>query len=433
MDSPIAIADRQELIYLLVEAAELEHSVCCTYLFAAFSLKNGSEEGLTPVQAQAVASWRKAIIEVAVQEMVHLALVNNLLTAIGAAPHLGKPNLPVRSRYAPEIELSLTPFDEVTLERFLYIERPEGMDIAGMARDFAISLVPPPVETIATILPAPRAFSSVGALYRGIEAGFRALAARRGEERLFNGPPRAQITQRYFRFPELIPVTGLASAVRAIETIVEEGEGARGHWQDSHFGRFVTIRDQYRALRAQDQGFAPARPVLDNPYARPPLEAAGDGLPPINPIDDPLAIRVGDLFDACYEAMLYMLARFFGHSGESEEELQTLATTAINAMFMLVEPLGSLLTTLPAGSRFPGRTAGPDFALGRPVLVLPHKRAAWSNIQERLLELASYCGDLTSQAGAPAALDEIRRNLETLAAALAPHVERQYAASTVVS
>ena len=49
---------------------------------------------------------------------------------------------------------------------------------------------------------------------------------------MFVGSPNAQASTRYFRvperMPELIPVTGLASAAQAIQIIVEEGEGARG-------------------------------------------------------------------------------------------------------------------------------------------------------------------------------------------------------------
>ena len=132
------IEDRYELLYLLDEAAELEHGVCCSYLFAAWSLKASPDEGLTPEQAATVAEWKKTITHVAVQEMMHLALVTNLLTALGGAPHFDRPNFPQRSLYAPEIQLALTPFNERTMERFLYIERPDGMDIAQLARDFDV-------------------------------------------------------------------------------------------------------------------------------------------------------------------------------------------------------------------------------------------------------------------------------------------------------
>jgi hypothetical protein len=43
----IQVNTRDELIYLLTEAAELEHSLCCQYLFAALSLKRDVSEGLT--------------------------------------------------------------------------------------------------------------------------------------------------------------------------------------------------------------------------------------------------------------------------------------------------------------------------------------------------------------------------------------------------
>jgi hypothetical protein len=38
---------------------------------------------------------------VASEEMLHLALVQNVLPAIGAAPHLTRPNLPAPARHYP--------------------------------------------------------------------------------------------------------------------------------------------------------------------------------------------------------------------------------------------------------------------------------------------------------------------------------------------
>ena len=42
----LVVADREELLFLLGEAAELEHAVCCSYLFAAFSLRTDPADGL---------------------------------------------------------------------------------------------------------------------------------------------------------------------------------------------------------------------------------------------------------------------------------------------------------------------------------------------------------------------------------------------------
>ena len=46
----LIVEGREELLYLLGEAAELEHSVFCTYLYAAFTLQADPGEGLTAAQ-----------------------------------------------------------------------------------------------------------------------------------------------------------------------------------------------------------------------------------------------------------------------------------------------------------------------------------------------------------------------------------------------
>ena len=77
-EAPFVIDHREALIYMLCEAAELEHGIMCQYLFAAFSLKQREDEGLTEGELAAVTRWRKAISHVATEEMLHLALVHNL-------------------------------------------------------------------------------------------------------------------------------------------------------------------------------------------------------------------------------------------------------------------------------------------------------------------------------------------------------------------
>ena len=90
-EGPIVIEHREALIYMLCEAAELEHGIMCQYLYAAFSLKQTEDEGLTKQEAAATQRWRTKISHVAAQEMLHLSLVQNLLSAIGGAPHLSRP------------------------------------------------------------------------------------------------------------------------------------------------------------------------------------------------------------------------------------------------------------------------------------------------------------------------------------------------------
>ena len=121
----IMIEDCEELIFMLSEAVALEHMIMCQYLFAAFSLKREVSEGVTAAQLEAIKRWERVVSLVATQEMLHLALVSNLLTAIGSHPFLSHPNFPQRSKYYPPgVQLALLPFGEHALQHFLYLERP---------------------------------------------------------------------------------------------------------------------------------------------------------------------------------------------------------------------------------------------------------------------------------------------------------------------
>src|SRR5207344_2866907 len=71
-EAPFVIEHREALIYMLCQAAELEHGIMCQYLFAAFSLKQREDEGLTAEELEAVTRWRKQVSHVAAQEMLHL-------------------------------------------------------------------------------------------------------------------------------------------------------------------------------------------------------------------------------------------------------------------------------------------------------------------------------------------------------------------------
>ncbi|HLY49501.1 MAG TPA: ferritin-like domain-containing protein, partial [Solirubrobacteraceae bacterium] len=261
-EAPFVIEHREALIYMLCEAAELEHGIMCQYLYAAFSLKQSTDEGLTAEEAEAVQRWRKTISHVATQEMLHLSLVQNLLSAIGCAPHLSRANFPhPASNYPAGVHLTLLPFGEAALQHFMFLERPEGMDLDDAQGMAAFGRARPAMQP-GEIVPHGQDFATVRHLYRSIEAGFAHLADKFGERWLFVGPPRAQATEHYFAWPELIAVTDTASAQQAIDEILEQGEGPRGDWKDAHFGQFVEILDEYTQLREANPAFDPVRPVV---------------------------------------------------------------------------------------------------------------------------------------------------------------------------
>jgi Ferritin-like len=100
-----------------------------------------------------------------------------------------------------------------------------------MERQDAQGFVPmvPPREPVQAdeALPRGQEFATIGHLYRGIAEGLRGLCARLGERAVFVGSPRAQATPELLHWPQLIAVTDLASALAAVEEIIERGEGAR--------------------------------------------------------------------------------------------------------------------------------------------------------------------------------------------------------------
>ena len=389
MEKPIVIEHRDALIYLLNEAAELEHAIACQYLYAGFSLKRRVEEGLTEQQLQAVNRWRATILKIATEEMLHLALVNNLLSAVGAAPRVGRPNMPQRGRYyAPGVQLALLPFGEQALRHFVYLERPEGINLQD-AEGFEVNEEARPVMSHDEIVPRPQDFGTVGFLYRSIEEGFRRLVERHGEEWLFIGPRRAQASGDTFRWPDLVRVMDLESACRAINTIVEQGEGPRGHWAEAHYGRLLVVLGEYLTMRKENPTFDPSRAVVPT-FARRPRDTDAPAI-----ASDDTTCRILDSFNVAYEVMLQTLARFFGSSYETEDQLAALADVAVGLMISVIKPLGEYVTKLPVGAEHPDSTAGPAFEMfyGSGFL-LPHSRAAWILLHERLLELRGFLDEL---------------------------------------
>lgn len=415
-ENPIVIEDREELIFMLSEASQLEHMIMLQYLFAAFSLKRDQSEGLTPEQFKSVTRWERTVMKVGTQEMMHLATASNLLSAVGALPYFQRPNFPQLARYYPRgINMVLAPFGESALRHFLFLERPEGMDLSDSPEFAPVGDVNAPADE-EEIVPEMQDFATVGHLYRGIEQGFRHLVDKLGEARVFVGPHRAQATRKQFGWHELNPVVDLASAVAGIETIVEQGEGARGDWKNAHYGRFLAILDEYRNLKSQDQGFEPARPVIPA-FVRAPADS-----PAVTLIEDPHTARVSSLFNGCYEVMLQVLLRYFAHHGETDEQLKGLADVGVDLMFDALEPLGRLLTSLPVGGCAPGMTAGPSFEMFRRSYYLPHQYAAWSILRDRLQELSAY-SLRTAGAETGGVLAEVSSGLSRLAGKLEGSIE----------
>jgi hypothetical protein len=237
-------------------------------------------------------------------------------------------------------------------------------------------------------MPRGQEFLTVGHLYRGIEDGLRRLAGELGERALFVGSPRAQATPELFHWPQVVAVTDLDSSLRAVGEIIEQGEGARGHWEDAHYGRFLKIWEEYHALRDADPSFEPARPVVAA-FTRQPFDLKD----PVTVMTNPEAHRIAELATVAYEVLLHLLVRYFTHTDETEEQLELLVGSAIDLMASVIRPLGHALTRLPVAGDG-GPTAG--FAFEMHYLMgnfVPWREPAWALLRERMAFLADKCTD----------------------------------------
>ena len=380
MEREIRARTREELLYLLAEAAEIEHNLMCCYLFAAFSLKDAGD-GLSEAQAAEVQKWKRGVIAVAVEEMTHLTLVSNLTLALGGGPHLGRPNFPVASGYHPsDVIVELRRFDRATLDHFIYLERPEGVDLpdglgfahrdAHYVRDMGPDRLMPNAQDYAT----------VGHLYRGVRRAIEALCERHDPSEIFVGDPALQVGPDLAGLPGLLKVVDRPSALKALDVIVEQGEGSGADTANSHYRRFLGIRDAFAKFQADTPGVDPARPVAPNPVMRPPPNPDGK-----THVDVSEASAALDLANSAYGAMLRALAQ--GFAERDPQRKRAFIDTAIEGMFGL-SPLGEHLTRLPASTKTPGLTAGMTFAMLRDVSAGPDGAAAATIMAERLRELA---------------------------------------------
>lgn len=387
----IGIETREELIYLLGEAAAIEHNVMCCYLYGLWSLKSGERDGLKADQVAVVEGWKRAITAVAVEEMTHLTIVGNLACAIGAGPHLSRPNFPIPFGYHPSvIDLELFGFSHALIDHAIFLERPEGVELSD-APEFVHPSEYHRTAPKGFIMPSAQDYRTIGHLYRGIMHGFEVLSMKLGEESLFCGSASAQIGPADSPLPGLCTVTDLAMAERAIETIIEQGEGAPAHTSDCHYQRFLDMRAQLDEMLAADPNFQPAHPVARNPVMRQPIDKANRVW-----INNPQAAKVLDLANAIYGHMLRCLVQAYGRDADDAESKRLFATLARELMSVLT-PVCEHLAALPASPDHPGINAGMTFTMLRDIARLPGGPGEMRMLYERLMEIADQANRLFPQ------------------------------------
>ena len=298
----------------------------------------------------------RLVRSVALEEMLHMMQVANLMNAIGASPSLAREFVPSYPGYVPYhaaggpyIQLQcLSP----TLARtvFMPIELPEVSPHAPPEGDH---------------------FKTIGQFYKAIERGFEDCVARYGEKRVFGHDTGFQRGDTYFGAGggRLIVVHDLKSAKAAITEITQQGEGATVPQPPSPgeepFGGYLHYGERLDGTYG---------PILGTPwelshYRK--FEQIADGdvaLPEIypmrpNPTDAAWTARsrgCRHLFDACYTLILTSLERSFNSA-----DTPSFFRVAFPVMQVALPSLATLLMQtpiLPPADPALGPTAGPEFA-----------------------------------------------------------------------
>ena len=393
---PPKITTKAQLIAALQEASEIEQQLMIQYLYAAFSLKKRPDERCTAAQYEAVRRWGSTLLLVARSEMEHLALVNGLLSALGAQPWFSRENIPRQSRYlltrnmAPfkasghevtpcDIPFVFERFNLETIQRFVCAESPSYPSLvqsgdpipwwcfgtkerpcAGAALAGAAAY-PPSRSHLLPLLAAPAAAASPDAegiapgtiqeLYDEIQAAIHRLPA----AELFTGDPSRQVFVPIEYQINIFPITGVESADVALELIVEEGEGidAPPDYQ-SHFRRFYDIRTEMVALLAADPGFEPSLPLPMNPSQ--------------DKIKNEVACELSELFNFTYATLLFLLTSLYRNFQPAASQTAypyfslALQEAAFGPMMtMLIRPLAEVMAHTSSGDG--DHTTGPSYHL----------------------------------------------------------------------
>lgn len=309
---------RDEAVFLLHTAAEIEHALMVQYLYAAWSLRaDGSER---------VQRWRREVLQVAREEMAHLAAVQNLLRFVGGPLNFDREDLPHRTEFYP-FPFRLEALGRGSLARFVTAEMPAAPDVDAALIDDAVQ--------IATGK-AGRPVNRVGALYRRLETLFAEGGPLPDADLRPDTAASVQARPERFRADVghgpyyLRAVRTRADAIALLDDIADQGEGD-ADMPRSHFSTFLEMFDTWS--EAGD-------PVIDVPTDPSTHPGTGTGR-----ITHPRAAAWAAIFNRHYRMLLCWLHHAL-LTPQTDPLSSGLCLRVFGEMLVLGE-VGPLLTTLP--------------------------------------------------------------------------------------
>jgi uncharacterized protein with NAD-binding domain and iron-sulfur cluster len=324
-----ALTPRDEAIFLLHVAAEVEHELMVQYLYAAYSL---DVERLAGDQRALVSGWRQTLIEIAREEMGHFLTVQNVLRLLGGPLRFGRADSPHVAALHP-FPFRLEPFTRAALAKYIVAESPLHHDVdisdvlatAGSAGD-----------------DTGRALHRVGRLYVRIENVLQQIEATVPSE---SSAAYQAVASDWGGGPAMLGVrlATLSEAIAALGQVAIQGEGLHVRADVlSHFERLLSI------FRQWPDGFAPACPVPVNPTL------SGDDND--HAITDATSARWANLADLRYRTLLMAGGHALALAGGEDERRPYLTRLALAEMRHLAA-IATELTRMPRHSSRPATVA----------------------------------------------------------------------------
>jgi len=190
--------DLKDLKNCLQKAIELEHATIPPYLTAMYSLIPGKNDEIADL-----------IRSVVIEEMLHMTIAANILVAIGGSPAINTPDFipvypgPLPMGIAANLTVPIKAFSKQLVKSvFMEIEEPED-----------------PIDIEKPQLKASPENHTIGTFYRNLKNKIEEL----GDDIFIVGKERQVLS--WFDPEENIPIVDVASALEAIDVIIEEGEG----------------------------------------------------------------------------------------------------------------------------------------------------------------------------------------------------------------
>jgi hypothetical protein len=265
-DPPLAARD--EAVFLLQTAAEIEHALMVQYLYAAYSLKRANQIAPSDpdqqLHQQQVEEWRRTILNIAKEEMGHLMTVHNILLLLGGPPNFAREALPFKSDFYA-FHFRLEPLTKESLAKYVLAERPEDPQHIYLTKKQLRDL-----KKHAAIDTGGLPVNRVGALYAALSLHVSLYLTDddflppTSDISLWQAPKTDWDLDQLPNFHILVPtVASRQDVLQAINQVATQGEAGGGIGEEqSHFERFWTIYQDFPETRRR---WRPSLPVAVNP------------------------------------------------------------------------------------------------------------------------------------------------------------------------